>query len=100
MARININEFSAQAGGLAYRANQVRTDPAVVKAAQDAWSDVKTPLPLLRVGQGGQRCVAAFAQCGPGDGRARLGPHRYPDPGPSPGSRLVAVGRLTRMSYT
>ena len=41
MARININEFSAQAGGLAYRANQVRTDPAVVKAAQDAWSDVK-----------------------------------------------------------
>jgi hypothetical protein len=41
MARININEFSAQAGGLAFRANQVRTDPAVVKAAQDAWVDVK-----------------------------------------------------------
>jgi hypothetical protein len=41
MARININEFSAQAGGLASRANQVRTDPAVVKAAQDAWVDVK-----------------------------------------------------------
>jgi|RhiMethySRZTD1v2_1073278.scaffolds.fasta_scaffold1831712_2 hypothetical protein len=41
MARINLNEFSAQAGGVAYRANQVRTDPAVVKAAQDAWRDVK-----------------------------------------------------------
>jgi hypothetical protein len=41
MARINVNEFSAQAGGLAYRANQVRTDPAVVKAAKDAWADVK-----------------------------------------------------------
>jgi hypothetical protein len=41
MSRININEFGAQAGGLAYRANQVRTDPAVVKAAQDAWGDVK-----------------------------------------------------------
>jgi hypothetical protein len=41
MSRININEFSAQAGGLAFRANQVRTDPAVIKAAQDAWSDVK-----------------------------------------------------------
>ena len=41
MARININEFSAQAGGLASRANQVRTDPAVVKAAQDAWVDLK-----------------------------------------------------------
>jgi hypothetical protein len=41
MARINVNEFSAQAGGLAYRANQVRTDPAVVKAAKDAWGDVK-----------------------------------------------------------
>ena len=41
MARINLNDFSAQAGGLAYRANQVRTDPAVVKAAQDAWRDVK-----------------------------------------------------------
>lgn len=41
MSRININEFSAQAGGLAFRANQVRTDPAVVKAAQDAWGDVK-----------------------------------------------------------
>ena len=41
MARINLNEFSAQAGGLAYRANQVRTDPAVVQAAQDAWRDVK-----------------------------------------------------------
>ena len=41
MARININEFSAQAGGLASRANQVRTDPSVVKAAQDAWADVK-----------------------------------------------------------
>jgi hypothetical protein len=40
MARINVNEFSAQAGGLAYRANQVRTDPAVVKAAKDAWGDV------------------------------------------------------------
>jgi hypothetical protein len=41
MSRINVNEFSAQAGGLAYRANQVRTDPAVVKAAKDAWGDVK-----------------------------------------------------------
>ena len=41
MARINVNEFSAQAGGLAYRANRVRTDPAVVKAAKDAWADVK-----------------------------------------------------------
>jgi hypothetical protein len=41
MARINVNEFSAQAGGFAYRANQVRTDPAVVKAAKDAWGDVK-----------------------------------------------------------
>jgi hypothetical protein len=41
MARININEFSAQAGGVASRANYVRTDPAVVKAAQDAWADVK-----------------------------------------------------------
>ncbi|MEO7235255.1 MAG: hypothetical protein ABIW80_07760 [Lapillicoccus sp.] len=41
MARININEFSGQAGGVAYRVNQVRTDPAVVKAAQDAWSDVR-----------------------------------------------------------
>ena len=41
MPRINVNEFSAQAGGLAYRANQVRTDPAVVKAAKDAWEDVK-----------------------------------------------------------
>lgn len=41
MARINVNEFSAQAGGLAYRANQVRTDPAVVKAAKDAWGDVR-----------------------------------------------------------
>ena len=41
MSRINLNEFSAQAGGLAYRANQVRTDPAVVKAAQDAWRDLK-----------------------------------------------------------
>ena len=41
MARINVNQFSAQAGGLAYRANQVRTDPAVVKAAKDAWADVK-----------------------------------------------------------
>ena len=41
MSRININEFSAQAGGLAFRANQVRTDPAVVKAAQDAWGDVR-----------------------------------------------------------
>ena len=40
MARINLNEFT-QAGGLAYRANQVRTDPAVVKAAKDAWGDVK-----------------------------------------------------------
>lgn len=41
MGRINVNEFSAQAGGLAYRANQVRTDPAVVKAAKDAWGDVR-----------------------------------------------------------
>jgi hypothetical protein len=41
MARININEFSGQAGGMAYRVNQVRTDPAVVKAAQDAWGDVR-----------------------------------------------------------
>jgi hypothetical protein len=41
MSRINLNELSAQAGGLAYRANQVRTDPAVVKAAQDAWADVR-----------------------------------------------------------
>jgi hypothetical protein len=41
MSRINLNEFGAQAGGMAYRANQVRTDPAVVKAAQDAWRDVK-----------------------------------------------------------
>ena len=41
MARININEFSGQAGGVAYRVNQVRTDPAVVKAAQDAWADVR-----------------------------------------------------------
>lgn len=41
MAWININEFSGQAGGVAYRVNQVRTDPAVVKAAQDAWTDVK-----------------------------------------------------------
>jgi hypothetical protein len=41
MARINLNDLSAQAGGLAYRANQVRTDPAVVQAAQDAWRDVK-----------------------------------------------------------
>jgi hypothetical protein len=41
MSRINLNEFSSQAGGLAYRANLVRTDPAVVKAAQDAWSDVR-----------------------------------------------------------
>ena len=41
MSRINISEFSGQAGGLAYRANQVRTDPAVVKAAKDAWGDVK-----------------------------------------------------------
>lgn len=41
MARINISEFSGQAGGVAYRANQVRTDPAVVKAAKDAWADVK-----------------------------------------------------------
>jgi hypothetical protein len=41
MSRIDINEFSAQAGGLAFRANKVRTDPAVVKAAQDAWNDLK-----------------------------------------------------------
>jgi hypothetical protein len=41
MARINLNDFGVQAGGLANRANQVRTDPAVVKAAQDAWGDVK-----------------------------------------------------------
>lgn len=41
MSRINLNEFSAQAGGLADRANLVRKDPAVVKAAQDAWADVK-----------------------------------------------------------
>lgn len=41
MARININEFSGRAGGMAYRVNQVRTDPAVVKAAQDAWGDVR-----------------------------------------------------------
>jgi len=41
MSRINLNEFGAQAGGLANRANQVRTDPAVVKAAQDAWRDLR-----------------------------------------------------------
>ncbi len=41
MSRINISEFSGQAGGVAYRANQVRTDPAVVKAAKDAWDDIK-----------------------------------------------------------
>jgi hypothetical protein len=41
MARINLNEFGGQAGGLAYRVNQVRTDPAVVAAAREALHDVK-----------------------------------------------------------
>ncbi len=41
MARINLNEFGGQAGGLAYRVNQVRTDPVVTEAAKDALRDVK-----------------------------------------------------------
>lgn len=41
MARINLNEFGGQAGGLAYRVNQVRTDPVVVEAAKEALRDVK-----------------------------------------------------------
>lgn len=41
MARINLNEFGGQAGGVAYRVNQVRTDPVVVQAAQEALRDVK-----------------------------------------------------------
>ena len=43
MARININEFSGRAGGMASRVDQVRTDPAVVKAAQNAWGTSGTP---------------------------------------------------------
>jgi hypothetical protein len=42
MARINLNEFSGQASGVAYRVSQVRTDPGVVEAAQSAWGDIRT----------------------------------------------------------
>jgi hypothetical protein len=49
MARINLNEFGGQAGGLAYRVNQVRTDPDVVKAAQVALIDVKDATRSCRV---------------------------------------------------
>jgi hypothetical protein len=49
MARINLNEFGGQAGGLAYRVNQVRTDPVVVEAAKAALRDVKVASRSCRV---------------------------------------------------
>ena len=95
MSRININEFSAQAGGLAFRANQVRTDPAVVKAAQDAWSDVKDASRSCSVlARESQGRVAPLAHRGPGYRRAPRRPHPEPDPGPSHGRRLVATPTL------
>ena len=79
MARININEFSAQAGGLASRADEVRTDPAVVKAAQDAWVDLKDARELLRrPGQGGQRRVAELRAL-----RKRIRPRTRQHPAPN-----------------
>ena len=69
MARINLNEFSAQAGGLAYRANQVRADPAVVKAAQDAWRDVKDARESCTVLA--REANAAWQRSRTADGKAR-----------------------------
>ena len=70
MARININEFT-QAGGLAYRANQVRTDPAVVKAAKDAWGDVK---------DAGHSCTVLAREVNAAWERSRT-PDAHPAPG-------------------
>lgn len=40
MARINKAILLAEAAATVYRANQVRTDPAVVKAFKQTWDDV------------------------------------------------------------
>ena len=69
MAKIDVVNLALQAGVVATRADKVRRDPAVVKAAEESWSDIRRAGRSTRILA--EEALASWRRNGPADGPAR-----------------------------